>query len=197
MHNWNPCVVCLWQIFLFSPSPEKQLGLLLLRPDRMGKHLLWSWLCLLVTLCPSASYTRDGTSPCSSPCSQQVRWGFALGVNGMSLHEVSTVLKPWVAWCCQCRPTKRHAQSDWAKWYRKSNLFCHGDALRISVFDHSEGKYFRDAGNPKDNYCNTWVILGDNEVWTRPKFLCTHPWTNTRKVKLLIHLDTPIWDKKL
>lgn len=32
------------------------------------------------------------------------------------------------------------------------------------VFDHAERKYFHDAGNPKDNYCDRWVILGSNVV---------------------------------
>lgn len=30
----------------------------------------------------------------------------------------------------------------------------------FTVFDHSERKSFRDAGNPEDSYCNTWVIPG-------------------------------------
>lgn len=45
-----------------------------------------------LTLCSPATCVRDGASPCSSPCSQQDRWGFALAVTGMVLHELCPVL---------------------------------------------------------------------------------------------------------
>lgn len=201
MHNWNHCVVCLWQLFLFSPSPEQQLGLLL-RPDRMGKHLLWSWSLLVLTAHPLLpSHLREGWGiPLLITLFPAGQVGICPGCqwDGSSWAVPSAVLKPWADAASADLQTGYTVRLDKEIGKKQSVLpwRCFKDCTG-AVFDHSERKSFHDAGNPKDSYCNMWVILDGNEVWTRTKFLCTNLWTHTRKEMLLMYLDTPIWDKKL